>query len=37
MMSYLDGHSGSLLPEEMLDRRLWSDAAARADDPDWEP
>ena len=37
LVSFLDGHSASQTPEDLLDRRVWSDKAAREDDPDWEP
>ncbi|MBK7404879.1 MAG: type II secretion system protein [Phycisphaerales bacterium] len=37
LISFLDGHAGGLTPEELLDRRHWSDKAARADDPNWKP
>lgn len=37
LTSFLDGHASSLSPEEVLDRRLWSDKAAQLDDPDWKP
>ena len=37
LVSFLDGHTGSASPEELLDRRLWSDKAARLDDPNWKP
>lgn len=35
--AFVDGHCATLSPEEMLDRRRWSNKAALADDPDWEP
>lgn len=35
--SFLDGHVGLLEEAELLDRRRWSDPAAREDDPGWEP
>ncbi|HZW10353.1 MAG TPA: type II secretion system protein [Phycisphaerales bacterium] len=35
--AYFDGHTDSVAPADVLDRRLWADAAAREDDPDWKP
>ncbi len=32
-----DGHAERFAPDELTDRRRWSDAAARKDDPGWEP
>lgn len=37
VVGYIDGHADSRSPEELLDRRQWSNKAALADDPDWEP
>lgn len=37
LVGYFDGHTDTLSPEQLLDRRLWSDKAAREDDPDWRP
>ena len=34
---FVDGHCDGLPPEAFADRRLWSDKAARKDDPDWQP
>lgn len=33
--AYLDGHAGTLQPDAFHDMRLWSDTAARLNDPDW--
>lgn len=37
VVGFFDGHGGSLKERELLDRRYWADAAARAGDPDWDP
>jgi prepilin-type N-terminal cleavage/methylation domain-containing protein/prepilin-type processing-associated H-X9-DG protein len=37
VVAYVDGHTDAAAPQDLLDRRLWSDAAAREDDPDWKP
>ncbi len=37
LAAYMDGHADSRSPEELLDRRQWSNKAALTDDPDWEP
>lgn len=34
---FVDGHCAGLAPAVLLDRRLWSDKAARKDDAAWEP
>ncbi len=35
--AHLDGHAKSLSVDELRDMRRWSNAAARASDPDWSP
>ncbi|MEM1186769.1 MAG: prepilin-type N-terminal cleavage/methylation domain-containing protein [Planctomycetota bacterium] len=36
-VSWLDGHVSIVQPEDILDRRIWSDSARRLNDPVWEP
>jgi prepilin-type N-terminal cleavage/methylation domain-containing protein len=36
-IGFFDGHSGLLGTEQLMDRTYWSDRAARAGDPNWEP
>jgi len=35
VVSFLDTHAGLKSPDELLDMTLWSDAAQRANKPDW--
>ncbi|VAX39636.1 hypothetical protein MNBD_PLANCTO03-1760 [hydrothermal vent metagenome] len=37
LVAYMDGHADSRPPEELLDRRQWSNRAALKDEPNWEP
>lgn len=37
IFTFLDGHAERLKPEEFRDMRLWSDQAARENDPNWSP
>lgn len=37
VVGFFDGSSGTLTDAELTDRRYWSDPAARANDPDWDP
>jgi hypothetical protein len=37
VIGWLDGHAGTLKPPELLDRRRWSNTAAKLGDPAWEP
>lgn len=34
---WLDGHTDTAAPDQLGDRRLWANPAARLDDPVWEP
>ena len=36
LVGWLDGHVAQSEPNELSDRRLWADPAARRDDPNWE-
>ena len=35
--AHFDGHSEYLGPDELLDKRRWSNEAAQQNDPDWQP
>jgi prepilin-type N-terminal cleavage/methylation domain-containing protein len=37
LCSFMDGHAGPLTPGQLLDRTYWSNTAAAANDPSWEP
>lgn len=37
LIGFADGHTDLLTINELRDMRLWSDDAARVDDPDWTP
>jgi len=37
VIGWMDGHSASIKPTDLLDRRKWSNTAARTNDPDWTP
>lgn len=37
LVCFADGHAAKLTVDELRDMRLWSDDAARVDDPEWTP
>lgn len=37
VIGWLDGHAGTIKPTDLLDRRKWSNTAARLGNPDWNP